>query len=195
MRCSEIKRTTAETDIALKINLDGKGNAEVNTGVPFLDHMLDLFARHSSFDLEVSCKGDTDVDAHHTTEDVGIVLGKAFKEALGDKKGINRYGDVILPMDESLILCAVDLSGRAYLSYDVEIYAERVGSFDTELLEEFLRAFAFNAEINLHVKKLDGRNAHHIIEGCFKALARALKEAAAIDKVSPDALPSTKGVL
>jgi imidazoleglycerol-phosphate dehydratase len=195
MRKAEIIRTTSETDIKLSLNLDGRGNADINTGVPFLDHMLNLFARHSMFDLTVSCKGDTDIDAHHTTEDIGIALGKAFKEALGDKKGITRYGDIILPMDEALILVATDLSGRAFLSFDVEIYAERVGNFDTELLEEFLRAFAFNAEINLHIKKLDGRNAHHIIEGAFKALARALRKASSIDKDNADTVPSTKGVL
>jgi imidazoleglycerol-phosphate dehydratase len=195
MRTAEINRKTAETDIALRLNLDGDGNGIIDTSVPFLDHMLTLFKNHSRFDLSVSASGDIKVDYHHTTEDVGICLGKAFKEALGDKAGIRRYGDIILPMDEALIMVATDLSGRAFLSYDVELYSEKVGSFDTELIEEFMQGFTREAGINLHIKKLSGKNSHHIIEGVFKALARALRKAAEIDPRENGALPSTKGVL
>lgn len=191
----KIKRTTAETNICLELNLDGTGKSEIDTSCPFLDHMLTLFAKHSGYDLSVKCVGDIDVDYHHTTEDIGICLGLAFKEALGDHRGIKRYGDIILPMDEALILCAVDLSSRAYLSFDLSIPTEKVGTFDTELVEEFMRAFTNNAEINLHIKQLDGRNSHHIIEGTFKALARALSKATAIDETRKDEIPSTKGVL
>lgn len=195
MREYEIARTTAETDIWLKLNLDGNGKGEIDTGVPFLNHMLTLFAKHSSFDLDVKCAGDTDVDYHHSVEDIGICLGIAFKHCLGDHRGLNRYGSIILPMDETLVLCAVDLSSRAYLGYDIDIPTQKVGDFDTELVEEFMRAFTNNAEINLHLKKLDGTNSHHIIEGTFKALARALRTATAIDREHPDEIPSTKGTL
>lgn len=195
MRTAEIKRTTAETDISLKINLDGKGENKIDTGVGFLDHMLTLFARHGRFDLELSCKGDLDVDAHHTTEDIGIALGKAFSDALSDKRGIKRYGSTILPMDEALILTAADISGRSYLNYDLHIPTEKVGDFDTELIEEFWLGFVRNADITLHIKQLEGKNSHHIIEGTFKSVARTLKEAVRIDEELKDEIPSTKGVL
>lgn len=195
MRTVEILRTTKETDIALKLNLDGKGESNVNSGVGFLDHMLTLFARHGRFDITLTCKGDTEVDFHHTTEDIGICLGLAFKQALGDKKGIVRYGDTVLPMDEALILSAVDISGRSYLNLDLKLRAKRVGNFDTELVEEFFVAFTSNAGLNLHVKQLEGRNTHHIIEGTFKSVARSLKTAVAIDPDFADEVPSTKGVL
>lgn len=195
MRTVEILRTTKETDIALKLNLDGRGEANVNSGVGFLDHMLTLFARHGRFDITLTCKGDTEVDFHHTTEDIGICLGLAFKQALGDKKGIVRYGDTVLPMDEALILSAVDISGRSYLNLDLKLRAKRVGNFDTELVEEFFVAFTSNAGLNLHVKQLEGRNTHHIIEGTFKSVARSLKKAVAIDPDFADEVPSTKGVL
>ena len=195
MRTSEIKRTTAETDISLALNLDGTGKSEIETGCGFLDHMLTLFARHGRFDLTANCQGDTYVDDHHTVEDIGITLGKAFKEALGDKKGINRYGSTILPMDESLILSAVDLSGRGYLGYALEIPTEKVGTFDTELVEEFWLGFIRNAECTLHIRQLAGTNSHHIIEGAFKSVGRSLKAAVAIDSAFADEIPSTKGVL
>lgn len=195
MRTAEIKRTTAETDISLKINLDGKGESKIDTGVGFLDHMLTLFARHGRFDLELSCKGDLDVDAHHTTEDIGIALGKAFSDALSDKRGIKRYGSTILPMDETLILTAADISGRSYLNYDLHIPTEKVGDFDTELVEEFWLGFVRNSDITLHIKQLEGKNSHHIIEGTFKSVARTLKEAVRIDEEFKDEIPSTKGVL
>ena len=195
MRAVELFRTTKETDIALKLNLDGRGTADVKSGSGFLDHMLTLFARHGRFDLQLSCKGDVEVDLHHTTEDIGICLGLAFKQALGDKKGIVRYGDTVLPMDEALILSAVDISGRSYLNLDLKLRAKRVGNFDTELVEEFFVAFTSNAGLNLHVKQLEGRNTHHIIEGTFKSVARSLKQAVAIDPDYADEVPSTKGVL
>lgn len=195
MRTSEIRRSTAETDISLCLNLDGTGISEIETGCGFLDHMLTLFARHGRFDLSVTCQGDTYVDDHHTVEDIGIVLGQAFKEALGDKKGIIRYGNMILPMDESLILSAVDLSGRGYLGYGLEIPTEKVGSFDTELVEEFFLGFIRNADCTLHIRQLAGTNSHHIIEGTFKSVARSLKAAVAIDPDHADEVPSTKGVL
>ena len=195
MRTIEIIRTTKETDIVLKLNLDGTGISNVNSGSGFLDHMLTLFARHGRLDLELTCKGDVEVDFHHTTEDIGICLGLAFKQALGDKRGIVRYGDTILPMDEALILSAVDISGRSYLNLDLRLRAKRVGNFDTELVEEFFTAFTSNAGINLHVKQLEGRNTHHIIEGTFKSVARSLKQAVAIDPAYADEVPSTKGVL
>ncbi len=195
MRKAEIKRKTAETDIKLKLNLDGKGVAKINSGCGFLDHMLTLFAKHGSFDLEVKCVGDTFVDYHHTAEDIAICLGTAFKDALKDKKGIIRYGSTILPMDEALILTAVDLSGRSYFVKDLNITATKVGDFDTELLEEFLVAFSRTAECNLHIRQLSGSNAHHIIEGSFKSLARSLKQAVSIDANNKDNIPSTKGVL
>lgn len=195
MRTAEIKRDTAETKIALSLNLDGTGKNDIDTGVGFLDHMLTLLARHGRFDLTVKCDGDTNVDFHHTTEDIGICLGMAFAEALGDKRGIVRYGSTILPMDETLILSAVDLSGRAYLAYDCSIPTQKVGDFDTELAEEFWLGFIRKAECNLHIKQLAGSNSHHIIEGTFKSVARSLKAAVAIDEAAKDEIPSSKGVL
>lgn len=195
MRKSEINRTTAETNIKLSLELDGAGKSDINTGCGFLDHMLTLFASHGRFDLSVACKGDVDVDYHHSVEDIGICLGKAFAEAVGNCKGIKRYGNMILPMDESLVLCALDVSGRAYLAYGLDIKAEKIGDFDTELIEEFLLAFVRNANITLHVKQLDGRNAHHIAEATFKAFARALRQAVEIDEKAQNEIPSTKGVL
>ncbi len=195
MRTAEIKRTTAETDISLCLNLDGTGRSTIATGCGFLDHMLTLFARHGRFDLDVTCKGDTYVDDHHTVEDIGIALGQAFSMALGNKKGIVRYGDTVLPMDESLILSAVDLSGRGYLGYGLEIPTEKVGTFDTELVEEFWLGFIRNADCTLHIRQLAGTNSHHIIEGTFKSVARSLRAAVAIDPAFADEIPSTKGVL
>ena len=195
MREATITRKTAETDITLSLVIDGSGKSEISSGCGFLDHMLTLFARHGRFDLQLSCKGDVEVDLHHTTEDIGICLGLAFKQALGDKKGIVRYGDTVLPMDEALILSAVDISGRSYLNLDLKLRAKRVGNFDTELVEEFFVAFTSNAGLNLHVKQLEGRNTHHIIEGTFKSVARSLKQAVAIDPDYADEVPSTKGVL
>lgn len=195
MRTSEIKRKTAETDIALSLNLDGTGISSVQTGCGFLDHMLTLFASHGRFDLTLSCKGDTYVDYHHTVEDVGIALGEAFYAALGDKRGIHRYGDTVLPMDEALILTAVDFSGRAFLGYLVELPTAKVGDFDTELCEEFWYGFVRKAECALHIRMLSGRNSHHIIEGIFKSAARTLREAVAVDAAFADEIPSTKGVL
>lgn len=195
MRNAEIKRKTAETDIYLNLNLDGTGKSHVATGVGFLDHMLTLFSRHGRFDLEVRCTGDTYVDDHHSVEDIGIALGQAFAAALGDKKGITRYGQMILPMDESLILTAVDLSGRGYLGYDLQIPTEKVGSFDTELVEEFFLGFVRNAACTLHIRKLAGTNSHHIIEGAFKSAGRSLRQAVAIESAFADEIPSTKGVL
>lgn len=195
MRQAEIKRTTAETDISLVLNLDGKGESTIDTGCGFLNHMLTLFAKHGRFDLTVTCKGDVDVDYHHTTEDIGIALGEAFSQALGDKRGITRYGSFALPMDETLILTAVDFSGRSYLGYGLEIPTEKVGDFDTELTEEFWLGFVRKAECNLHIRQLAGTNSHHIIEGTFKSAARAMKQAVAIDEDYKDEIPSTKGVL
>ena len=195
MRQAQISRKTNETDIKLALNLDGNGIAKIDTGCGFLNHMLELFAKHARYDLEISCKGDINVDFHHTTEDVAIVLGKAFNEALGDKKGICRYGDIILPMDEALILCAVDISGRGESYYDLKIPSYKVGDFDTELVEEFLRAFARDAGVTLHTKQLSGANSHHIIEGAFKALARALSKATEINEKYKNEVPSTKGAL
>ena len=195
MRIAEICRKTNETDIKLSLNLDGTGACEINSGCGFLDHMLTLLARHARFDLKVECKGDTDVDYHHTVEDIGIVLGDAFKEALGSMKGIVRYGSFILPMDETLILSAVDISGRCYLAYGLDIPAVKVGDFDTELAEEFFWGFVRHANLTLHIKQLDGKNSHHIIEGTFKSVARSLKAAVAIDEQYKDEIPSTKGVL
>lgn len=195
MRKSELKRKTYETDISLALNLDGAGLAKIDTGVGFFDHMLELFAKHSRFDLEVKCVGDTKVDAHHTTEDIGIVLGDAFKAALGDKRGIVRYADRILPMDEALVLCAIDISGRAHLSFTCEFPSDRIGAFDTELVREFFEAFARSAEVTLHIKKLDGINSHHIAECVFKAFARVLSDAVRIDERFKDDIPSTKGVI
>ncbi len=192
---AEIIRKTAETDISLKLDIYGKGYSNINTGCGFLDHMLTLFAKHGRFDLEITCKGDTQVDFHHTAEDIGIVLGQAFKEALGDKKGIIRYGNMILPMDEALILSAVDFSGRSYLGYGLQIPTEKVGVFDTELVEEFFLGFVRNAEITLHINQLAGTNSHHIIEGAFKSVARSIKQAVKIDEEFKDEIMSTKGVL
>lgn len=195
MRESEIKRKTAETDISLSLCVDGTGKAEISTGIGFLDHMLTLFARHGRFDLCITCKGDTCVDDHHSTEDIGIALGQALRQALGDKKGICRYGDIILPMDEALILASVDISGRGMLCLSAEFRTEKIGTFDTELVEEFFHAFAANAGITLHIRQLDGRNSHHIAEGMFKAVARAMRKAVSIDEAARDEIPSTKGVL
>lgn len=194
MRIAEVNRKTAETDISLKLCLDG-GECKVDTGVGFLDHMLELFARHGRFGLELTCKGDLKVDAHHTTEDIAICLGTAFRKAAGDCRGIRRYGDMILPMDESLILCAVDFGGRAYLGFDLPVRAKKVGDFDTELVEEFMRAFVSNAAVNIHLRKLAGTNSHHVIEGAFKALARCLSAALSVDPAAAGEIPSTKGVL
>ena len=195
MRESEIKRKTAETDISLSLCVDGTGRAEISTGIGFLDHMLTLFARHGRFDLCITCKGDTCVDDHHSTEDIGIALGQALRQALGDKKGICRYGDIILPMDEALILASVDISGRGMLCLSAEFRTEKIGTFDTELVEEFFQAFATNAGITLHIRQLDGKNSHHIAEGMFKAVARAMRKAVSIDEAARDEIPSTKGVL
>ncbi|MBR2499212.1 MAG: imidazoleglycerol-phosphate dehydratase HisB [Clostridia bacterium] len=195
MRKAEIKRKTAETNITLKLNLDGTGENKIDSGCGFLDHMLTLFAKHGRFDLTVKCNGDTFVDYHHTVEDIGICLGQAFNKALGDKKGITRYGSTILPMDEALILTAVDISGRSFLVKELDIKASKVGDFDTELVEEFLVAFSRSAEITLHVRQLAGSNAHHVIEGVFKSLARTMRTAVAIDGNAKDEIPSTKGVL
>ena len=195
MRIAEIKRTTAETDIALRLNLDGTGTSVISTGCGFLDHMLTLFSKHGRFDLELTCKGDTYVDDHHTVEDAGIALGQAFFQALGDKKGICRYGDTTLAMDESLILTAVDISGRAYLGYALQIPTQKVGTFDTELTEEFFLGFIRNAQLTLHIRQLAGSNSHHIIEGAFKSFGRSMKKAVAIDTVFANEIPSTKGVL
>ncbi|MGI6264258.1 MAG: imidazoleglycerol-phosphate dehydratase HisB [Acutalibacteraceae bacterium] len=195
MRRSTIERQTAETAISLTLDLDGTGAGAIDTGCGFLDHMLTLFARHARFDLTVTCKGDTRVDDHHTVEDVGICLGQAFAEAVGDKAGINRYGDTLLPMDEALILSAVDLSGRAYLGYAVTPPTEKVGTFDTELAEEFWLGFVRQAAITLHVRQLAGANSHHILEGCFKSVARSLRQAVTVDPALAGQIPSTKGVL
>ena len=195
MRQAEIIRKTGETDIRILLNADGTGEREISTGVGFLDHMLELFARHGRFDLKVACAGDTRVDDHHTTEDIGIALGLALDKALGDRKGITRYGQTILPMDASLILSAVDLSGRGLLAYDLRIPTEKVGTFDTELTEEFFRALAHNARMTLHLRQLAGSNSHHIIEGAFKSVARSLRAAVKIDPEYAEEIPSTKGVL
>ncbi|MBR4862888.1 MAG: imidazoleglycerol-phosphate dehydratase HisB [Firmicutes bacterium] len=195
MRTAEIIRNTMETSITLSLNLDGSGISNIDTGVGFLDHMLTLFARHGSFDLDVTCQGDTNVDDHHSVEDIGICLGSTFAEALGNMAGIHRYGNIILPMDESLILCAADISGRSYLGYGLQIPTEKVGTFDTELVEEFFLAFTRKAGVTLHLQQLAGTNSHHIIEGAFKAFGRVMKQAAAIDPSLGGQIPSTKGVL
>ena len=195
MRETSLKRKTVETDIALKLNLDGTGISKIDSGVGFLDHMLTLFSKHGQFDLELSCKGDTWVDDHHSVEDIGIALGSAFKEALGDKAGITRYGSCILPMDEALILTAVDLSGRSILRFYLEIPTQKVGTFDTELVEEFFIAFSRTAGANIHIKQLDGTNSHHIIEGTFKSIARSLRDAVRLDPSLHGQLMSTKGAL
>lgn len=195
MRTATKTRKTAETDITLSLTLDGTGKSDIATGIGFLDHMLTLFARHGRFDLSVSCKGDVEVDGHHTTEDIAIVLGKCFAEALGDMRGITRYADKLLPMDEALVQVALDISGRACLVMDLPLPAAKVGDFDTELTREFWEGFVRNAGVTLHIRGLAGNNAHHIIEAAFKAVARALRAAVAIDKDCADEIPSTKGVL
>ena len=193
MRTYELTRKTAETDIFLSLNLDGTGKSSIDTGCGFLNHMLTLFAAHGKFDLTVKCAGDTDVDDHHSVEDIGIVLGQAFQTALGDKRGITRYGSFLLPMDEALIQTAVDISGRSCLCYSLEIPTEKIGTFDTELVEEFFLAFTRNCPMSLHIRQLAGKNSHHIVEGAFKSVARSLKAAVALD--GSNDIPSTKGVL
>ena len=195
MRSAKTERTTGETDIRLTLELDGRGRSDVSTGCGFLDHMLTLFAAHGRFDLSVTCRGDTYVDDHHTVEDVGISLGRAFRSALGDKRGIERYGSAVIPMDEALILTAVDFSGRAYLGFDLQIPCQKVGSFDTELVQEFWLAFVREAGCSLHIRQLSGSNSHHIIEGAFKSAARSLRQAVQVDAAFADEVPSTKGVL
>lgn len=195
MRRKKIIRNTSETQIVLALEIDGTGAYEINTGCGFLDHMLELFARHGRFDLAVECKGDTDVDYHHTTEDIGIALGAAFKDALGDKRGIYRYGQFLLPMDETLVLCAVDISGRSYVNFDVDIPTQKVGDFDTELVKEFVLALSRELGITIHLKQMAGENSHHIIEAVFKGMGRALRAACAIEEKYADEIPSTKGVL
>lgn len=195
MRKAEINRKTAETDISLVLDLDGSGKSDVQSGCGFLDHMLTLFAKHGRFDLTLRCCGDTQVDDHHTVEDIGIALGTALRTALGEKRGIERYGSILLPMDETLVVCAVDLSGRAMLRYSLQPPTEKVGNFDTELGEEFFWAFARAGELTLHMKQLDGTNSHHILEAGFKALGRALRQAVRIDPELAGEIPSTKGTL
>lgn len=195
MRNAEIRRDTAETKISISLTLEGTGKSKIDTGVGFLDHMLTLFAKHGRFDLAVKCKGDTYVDDHHSVEDIGISLGQAFSEALGDKKGIKRYADTTLPMDEALILTSVDISGRDYLAYGLDIPTQKVGTFDTELVKEFMLGFVRNSNMTIHIVQLAGENSHHIIEGTFKSLARTLKKAVKIDPEYADEIPSTKGVL
>lgn len=195
MRTAQISRTTAETAITLSLNLDGSGTSDVQSGVGFLDHMLTLFAKHGRFDLALCCKGDTVVDDHHSAEDIGIALGEAVCLALGDKRGITRYGSEMLPMDEALVLCAIDLSGRSCLRYSAQLPSQKIGSFDTELIQEFFLAFTRKAGVTLHLRQLDGENSHHIAEAMFKAFGRALSQAVKIDPQYQDEIPSTKGVL
>ena len=195
MRKAETVRKTGETDITLSLDIDGKGESEISSGVGFLDHMLTLFSRHGRFDLKLKCIGDTYVDDHHSTEDIAIALGSAFRKALGDKRGIKRYGDIILPMDEALVLASVDISGRSYIRFTSNFQTEKIGTFDVELLEDFFTSFAENAGITLHIRQLDGRNSPHIAEAMFKAVARALRKAVEIDEQAKDEIPSTKGVL
>lgn len=195
MREADVKRKTAETDISLYINIDGAGVSEISSGVGFLDHMLTLFAKHSGFDLKLTCHGDTQIDDHHSVEDIGIVLGCAFKEALGQKIGIRRYGSALIPMDEALIQTAVDLSGRSFLTLNLNLLTEKIGTFDCELVAEFLQAFVRNADITLHINQISGKISHHIVEGVFKSLARALREACEIDPRFSENIPSTKGAL
>ncbi len=195
MRKAETVRKTGETDITLSLDIDGKGESEISSGVGFLDHMLTLLSRHGRFDLCLKCIGDTYVDDHHSTEDIAIALGSAFRKALGDKRGIKRYGDIILPMDEALVLASVDISGRSYIRFTSNFQTEKIGTFDVELLEDFFTSFAENAGITLHIRQLDGRNSHHIAEAMFKAVARALRKAVEIDERAKDEIPSTKGVL
>ena len=194
-RPAELKRTTAETDIYVSVDLDGTGETSIASGIGFLDHMLVLLSRHSGISMTVTCNGDTEVDDHHSTEDIGIALGTVIREALGDKKGIRRYGTMILPMDEALVIAALDISGRGGLYYDVPFLTEKIGTFDTELVEEFMHSFAMNAGITLHLRKLAGTNSHHVAEACFKGLGRALREAVSMDERFKDSVPSTKGVL
>lgn len=195
MRRQKIVRNTRETQIVLALEIDGTGAYEINTGCGFLDHMLELFTRHGRFDLAVECKGDTNVDYHHTTEDIGIALGAAFKGALGDKRGIYRYGQFLLPMDEALVLCAVDVSGRSYVNFDIDIPTQKVGDFDTELVKEFILGLSRELGLTIHLKQMAGENSHHIIEAVFKGMGRALRAACAIEKEYADEIPSTKGVL
>jgi len=195
MRSAEIKRKTSETDIELKLNLDGTGKGTIQTGVGFMDHMLTLFARHGRFDLDVVCRGDTMVDDHHSVEDIGIVLGAAIAQAVGDKRGIRRYGSMLLPMDEALVLCALDLSGRSCLRYTAQIPSQKIGTFDTELVEEFFLGLSRSAGLTLHIRQMDGTNSHHIVEAMFKAFGRALCEAVSVDERLGGEIPSTKGVL
>lgn len=195
MRTAQIERNTNETQIRLTLNVDGRGQYQVDTGCGFLNHMLELFARHGSFDLEVTCQGDTQVDDHHTVEDIGIALGKAFAQALGDLRGVYRYGNFLLPMDEALVLCAVDLSGRGYLGWQMELPTEKVGTFDTELAEEFWIAFSRTCGATLHFQQMAGRNSHHILEAAFKGMGRALRQAVAIEPGRENEIPSTKGIL
>ena len=195
MRSAEIKRTTAETSIELKLNLDGTGAGKIETGVGFMDHMLTLFARHARMDLDVVCKGDTLVDDHHSVEDIGICLGAAIAQAVGDKRGIRRYGSMLLPMDEALVLCALDLSGRSCMRYTAQIPSQKIGTFDTELVEEFFLGLTRSAGLTLHLRQMDGTNSHHIVEAMFKAFGRALREAVSIDESLGGEIPSTKGVL
>lgn len=195
MRIGVVNRETAETYITLNLELDGTGDSNVDTGVGFLDHMLTLFSRHGRFDINLKCEGDTYVDDHHSVEDIGICLGKAFAQSLGEMRGINRYGHIILPMDETLILCAVDISGRSCLSFEADFPSEKIGTFDTELVEEFFAAFVRSSNVTLHIKQLSGKNSHHIAEGMFKAFARTMRTAVAIDEELGDEIPSTKGVL
>lgn len=195
MRTVEAERTTNETDIRLKLSVDGQGAYSVDTGCGFLNHMLELFTRHGGFNLELSCRGDVEVDDHHTVEDVGIALGQAFAKALGDKRGITRYGSMLLPMDEALVLCALDISGRAFLSYQVSLPTEKIGTFDTQLVEEFFAAFSRSLGLTLHLNQMAGTNSHHIAEACFKGFGRALAQACAIDEKRKFDIPSTKGVL
>ena len=192
IRTVSLNRKTTETDISIELNLDGKGKYNISTGIGFFDHMLELFSKHSLIDINLMAKGDTHIDFHHTVEDVGIILGQAINQALGDKKGIARYGFFILPMDEALVESVIDFGGRVYFEYDVELYSESVGQFDTELIEEFFKAFCDNAKVNLHIIKKSGKNSHHILEGVFKSVARAIKAAI---KIENDEIPSTKGVL
>ncbi|MBE6726339.1 MAG: imidazoleglycerol-phosphate dehydratase HisB [Ruminococcaceae bacterium] len=195
MRQAAVERKTAETDISLTLRLDGTGSSQIDTGVGFLDHMLTLFAKHGRFDLALVCRGDVEVDDHHSVEDIGIALGEAFSRAMGDKRGIRRYGDTILPMDESLVLTAVDFSGRAFLGFDAQFPTEKIGTFDSELVEEFWSAFVRTAACSLHIRKLAGKNSHHIAEAIFKSTARTFREAVEIDPDFADEIPSTKGVL
>ena len=195
MRRKKIVRNTKETQIVLALEIDGTGAYEINTGCGFLNHMMELFTRHGRFDIAIECNGDTQVDYHHTTEDIGIALGAAFKDALGDKRGIYRYGQFLLPMDETLIMCAVDISGRSYVNFDVDIPTQKVGDFDTELVKEFILAFARELGLTIHFKMLAGENSHHIIEAVFKGMGRAMRAACAIEEEYADEIPSTKGVL